>query len=329
MGKFTWKRIDTLKFNKKSIIAIVIVVLVIIAGVIFSVHKNKTDVTYKEIPVERGELIINVQTSGTVSPQNRLEIKPPIAGRIEEVLVKEGQVVKKGKILAWISSNERAALLDSVRTEGDSEFKRWENLIKPTPVLAPINGTIILRKVEAGQSFTNTDSIFTMADRLTVKAQVDETDIAQIKIGQKSIITLDAYPNNPVKGKVVHVAYDATVTNNVTTYICDVLPDDVPEFMRSGMTSNVNIEVSRKENILKLPMTALISDQEGSRVRIKSAEKSSLVPVETGSDDGKIVEITSGLTDGDVVLVEEKVRKAATKSGSPFMPTRPGGGRRR
>jgi multidrug efflux pump subunit AcrA (membrane-fusion protein) len=112
------------------------------------------------------------------------------------------------------------------------------------------------------------------------------------------------------------------------------LPDEVPEFMRSGMTSNVNIEVARKENVLLLPLTAIIMDQEGSRVRLKQNEdKSSVIPVETGSDDGKQTEIVSGLSDNDIVLVEETEKKfGSKKSGSPFMPTGPrggGGGRRR
>ncbi len=316
----------------KKILAVISVLLAFGGGFAFYRSKSENAPVMKEIPVKRGDMVLTVQASGTVSPENRLEIKPPIAGRIDQVLVKEGEVVKKGKILAWISSTERAALLDSVRTQGDKEIKKWEELYKPTPVMAPISGTIILRSVESGQSFTNTDSIFTMADRLTVKAQVDETDIAQIKNGQPAMITLDAYPNNPVAGKVVHVAYDATVTNNVTTYVCDVLPDKVPDFMRSGMTANVSIEVSRKENILMLPLTAIIMDQEGSRVRLKqNAEKSSVIPIETGSDDGKNTEIVSGVSDNDIVLVEETEKKfGGKKSGSPFMPTGPrGGGKRR
>jgi len=321
-----------LNSRNKKILALVLAVVAIVAGVIIYRKNNEEVKVMKEVPVIRGNLVLKVQASGTVSPENRLEIKPPVAGRIDEVLVKEGAVVKKGKILAWISSTERAALLDSVRTQGAKEIKRWEELYKPTPVMAPINGTIILRNVEAGQTFMNTDSIFTMADRLTVKAQVDETDIAQIKVGQSAVITLDAYPNTPVPGKVVHVAYDATVTNNVTTYVCDVLPDEVPDFMRSGMTSNVSIEVARKENVLLLPLTAIIMDQDGSRVRLKQNEdKSSVLPVETGSDDGKQIEITSGLNDNDIVLVEETEKKfGGKKSGSPFMPTGPrGGGNRR
>lgn len=316
--------------TKKLIILISILVIALGAGIYFFVQKNRTEVVYREVTPKRGDLVLNVEASGTVSPQNRLEIKPPIAGRIDEVLVREGEVVKKGKVLAWISSTERAALLDSVRTQGEKEIKKWEDLYKPTPVIAPIDGTIILRNVESGQSFTNNDSIFTMADRLTVKAQVDETDIAQIKTGQRARIVLDAYPNNPVAGKVVHVAYDATVTNNVTTYTCDVLPDEVPDFMRSGMTANVSIEVSRKENVLRIPLTAVIQSPEGSRVRIKNGNKSSVIPVETGMEDGRLVEIVNGLSENDIVLIEETQKQYGTKaqSGSPFMPAR-GGGRRR
>lgn len=315
--------------NKKLIAFIIAAAFVIGAGFYFYSRKSSAKVSYSEVKVKKDDLILVVDASGTVSPQNRLEIKPPIAGRIEEVLVKEGEVVSKGKILAWISSNERAALLDSVRTQGAAEIKKWEDLYKPTPVIAPIKGTIILRNVEAGQSFTNTDSIFTMADRLTVKAQVDETDIAQIKVGQKTSITLDAYPNSPVTGKVVHVAYDATVTNNVTTYVVDILPDNVPEFMRSGMTANVTIEVDRKVGILLLPLTAIIMDPDGAKVRLKqNEEKSSVIPVETGSDDGKRIEISSGLSENDVVLVEMSEKTfGKSKSASPFMPTPMRGGK--
>lgn len=299
-------------------------IIILVAGVaVYYFRSAEEEVVMKEITVKKGELILKIQASATVSPQNRLEIKPPIAGRIESVLIKEGEEVKKGKILAWISSTERAALLDSVRTQGAAEIKKWEDLYKATPVIAPIDGTIILRNVEAGQSFTNVDSIFTMADRLTVKTQVDETDIAQIKVGQSAQVTLDAYPNKPFSGKVVHVAYDATVLNNVTTYAVDVLPDEIPDFMRSGMTANVDIEISRKENVLTLPMTALITDQEGSRVRLKNADKYSLLEIETGSDDGKKIEIISGLEENDIVLIEDKTKTfGANKSTNPFMPSR-------
>lgn len=312
----------------RKIIAVVAILLILGAGAFFFLRSGSETVIYREVTVKQESLIQYVQSTGTVSPQNRLEIKPPVAGRIEEVLVKEGDEVKKGKILAWISSNERAALLDSVRTQGEAEIKKWESLYRPTPVIAPINGTIILRNVEAGQSFANTDPIFVMADRLTVKAQVDETDIARVKINQAATIILDAYPENPLEGKVVHLAYDATLTNNVTTYQVDILPDDPPKFLRSGMTSNVNIEVDRKDNVLTLPIVAVTEDETGKRVLTGTAEKNKWVPVETGIDNGKKVEILSGLMANEKVLIKQSSLKGKKGGSNPLFPGGRGGKRR-
>ena len=311
----------------------VVAVLLIGGGFYFFRSKGETSL-YKVVQAKRGTIVQKIQSTGTVSPQNRLEIKPPVPGRIDQILVKEGDVVQKGKVLAWISSNERAALMDAVRTQGSDEIKRWENLYKPTPVVAPISGTIILRNVETGQSFANTDPIFVMADRLTVKAQVDETDIAFIKLNQSANITLDAYPDKPIEGKVVHLAYDATLTNNVTTYEVDILPIDPPEFLRSGMTSNVSVEVEKKENVIRIPSIAVQTTEEGQMVLTGTEEKPRGIPVETGLDDGKFIEIRNGLLEGEDVLVKQSASlKKKSGSGSPFMPNRPrgsggGGGRR-
>ena len=134
--------------NRKWVVAIVSLVVVgAIAGVIVS-RRNATPVTsYREAPVKRGKIEVSVVSTGVVQPENRLEIKPPIAGRVEQVLTREGQKVRKGQILAWMSSNERAALLDAARAKGPEEVARWEELYRATPILAPISGTIILRPI--------------------------------------------------------------------------------------------------------------------------------------------------------------------------------------
>ncbi len=315
-----------MKMNKRNgIIVLFVIIFVLIAGFFIFIKNKAPEITYQKVIVKRSDLIQKIQATGVVSPQNRLEIKPPVPGRIDQILVKEGDEVKKGKILAWVSSNERAALLDSVRSQGASEIKKWEELYKPTPVIAPINGTIILRNVEAGQSFTNLDPIFVMADRLTVKAQVDETDIAFIKLNQTAVITLDAYPDSPLDGKVVHLAYDATLTNNVTTYEVDILPIAPPDFIRSGMTSNVNVEVSKIENVLLIPVSAITNRGEETTVLIENGTKTSTVVVKTGKDDGKLFQITEGLSDGDVVLIKESANSGKKKASNLFFPS--GGGK--
>lgn len=216
----------------------------------------------KEKPLEvvkvvRGNIQSSIPATGTVMPRNRLEIKPPVSGRIEQVLVVEGQYVKKGEILAWMSSLERAALIDAARASGAAEVKRWEGIYKPTPVVAPIDGFIIVGNVEAGQTFTSNDTVLVMADQLIVKAQVDETDIGRIRVNQPVEIVLDAYPQEKIEGKVEHIAYESTVINNVTIYTVDVVPSMVPEFFRSGMSATVNFSQMQRENVLVLPIKAV------------------------------------------------------------------------
>src|SRR5437879_3423656 len=68
---------------------------------------------WQRAELTRGDIIIGVQATGNVQPQNRVAIKAPVPGRIEQVLVREGDWVKRGQILAWMSSGDRASLLDA------------------------------------------------------------------------------------------------------------------------------------------------------------------------------------------------------------------------
>lgn len=272
---------------------------------------------FEEAVVEKGDISLLILSTGTVQPENRLEIKPPVPGRVEQVLVKEGQKVNKGEILAWMSSNERAALIDAARSQGKKELKRWEELFRPTPIIAPIDGTIILRNVEEGQSFTTTEAILVMSDRLTVKAQVDETDMAFIKLKQESEIVLDAYSNTKIPAIVDQIAFEAKTINNVTTYIVDVLPKDTPDFMRAGMTANVTFIIENKSGITLVPTEYIKMDEEFPSVLIRDSAGNILdKKIIIGISDGKRTEVLEGLTIGEIVLLE-KQQKAKT-SDSPF-----------
>jgi macrolide-specific efflux system membrane fusion protein len=180
--------------------------------------------------------------------------------------------------------------------------------------------------VESGQTFTSTDAVFTMSDRLTVKAQVDETDISQIQLKQKANITLDAYPNQIIPAHVDQIAYDSTTVNNVTTYTVDVLPEVTPEFMRSGMTANVTFDVASKKQILVVPVQAFKVKNEKYYVQMKP-ERPGLEPeereVQTGLTDGKRTEIVSGLSENEVVVVAEiNSTSKQTTTQNPLAPNR-------
>jgi macrolide-specific efflux system membrane fusion protein len=229
-----------MKFQKKNYWIVGLIVIAVAIGVYFYNQKNKTPaIKYKEHIVRRDDLEISVQATGTIQPENRLVVKPQIAGRIDEILVQEGQKVRAGQVLAWMSSNDRAALIDMARSAGAEEQKRWEDIYKPSPVIAPLGGIIISKQVERGQTIGTGDTVFVISDRLIVLAQVDETDLGKISLGQPVEIRVDAYSDQVVTGKVIRIAYESKQVNNVTIYEIRILPDEVPSFMRSGMTTSV------------------------------------------------------------------------------------------
>lgn len=321
----------TSRKSVRSRVVWVMIGLVAVGGA--SVYWSRTRTpppTYREAKIERGDLVISIQATGTVQPENRLEIKPPIAGRVEKVLVDEGQEVRKGQILAWMSSTERAALLDAARAQGAVELAKWEDLYRPTPVLAPIKGTVILRSVESGQTFTANDAILVMSDRLLVKAQVDETDVAQVKVGQAAEITLDAYPSQKIPARVGQIAFEAKTVNNVTTYSVDVQPLETPDFMRAGMTANVSFVADSRTGILLVP-NEVLKEKDGRTEALVPGPEGVATPIEikVGLSDGKKSEVLSGLKEGDTVLaLQLKPGEKATGNSSPFSPMgRPRGSR--
>ncbi len=287
----------------------------------------------REVVVERGAIRETVLATGTVEPQNRVALASPVSGRLEEVLPREGDQVQRGQTLALVSSTERATLLDAARARGPEELARWEQLYKPTPVIAPLDGTVIARLLEPGQSVSPDKAILVLSDRLIVRAQVDETDMARIAIGQRTEIRLDAYPRQVLTARVEHIAYESRTVNNVTIYNVEIAPDELPPFVRSGMSAGVTFILRATNDVLVLPAEALRGTRERRTVLVPAAAPR-LPPeereVEVGIDDGRTVELLNGLAEGDRVLVPE-VALGTTSGPQKSSPLSPfgGGGRRR
>jgi macrolide-specific efflux system membrane fusion protein len=318
----TSPRFGSFAMKKKTIVVVILLAAIATSLFLFLRNSKESELTFHEMKILKGNLNIHILATGTVLPQNRVEIKAPVAGRMEQVIVKEGQRLTKGQIMAWMSSLERAALLDAARAQGESEVIKWSEMYLPTPIVAPISGMLILRSIEPGQTFTNLEPIFTMSDRLTVKAQVDETDISKIKVKTSAIIILDAYPNEPIHASVDQIAFDARIINNVTTYIVDVVPHLTPEFMRSGMTANVTFLLDAKKNILLVPTEALKVESGQTIVNIPGADqKPQAFEIQVGASDGKNTEVVKGLKEGDIVLVpDSKKAFSGQRTSNPFSP---------
>lgn len=248
-----------------------------------------------------------VDAAGSVSPNNRVEIKPPVAGRVETLLVDEGDRVKAGQIVAWLSSTDRAAILDAARAQGPEEFKKWQDAYKPTPVVASLPGEVILRNVVVGEAVGTGTTLFAVADTLIVNAQVDESDIGKVRVGQTVRIRLDAYPDRTVDGKVFDMLYEGKSVSNVVTYGVKVRPITVPPYFRSQMTANVSFVVRGKALALTVPADAVREGKDGRKVVLLSPAAEGASPVErevkTGLEVDEKIEIIEGLKEGEEVLL--------------------------
>lgn len=312
--------------NDKYFIALALFVAFLIIFVVIKKRSSKDEFITSEIKASIADIQISVSTTGVVEPQNRLEMKPPINGRIEEILVREGEKVKRGQILAWMSSTERAALLDAARAQGEEKVKYWEDVYKATPLISPIDGEVIVRAVEPGQTLTSSNPVIVLSDRLIVSAQFDETDIGRIKVGQKAFITLDAYPSIKIEGTVDHIAYESELVNNVIIYNVDILPHQTPEFLRSGMSANVQVIEKARQDVVIIPLEAIYTEHGKTFVKVKKNARSAPKKreIEIGLRDEKYAEVISGLTAEDIVIIrgQNYIPKKKKTGTNPFMPFR-------
>jgi macrolide-specific efflux system membrane fusion protein len=293
-----------------------VIALIVAAGLIgggvwsWKSRSSKKSGKVATIQAKLGAIEQTVDATGSVIPLNRVEIKPPISGRIEQLLVDEGGKVTAGQVLAWMSSTDRAAILDAARAQGPEAYKKWQDSYKPTPIISSLTGVVILRNVVVGQTVEASTVLYALADTLISYAQVDESDIGKIHIGQHARIVLDAYPTKPIEGKVFDLLYEGKNVSNVITYGVKIRPTKVPDFFRSQMTANVSFEVSRKSDVLTLPSYVVRTQPDGTRVvTLPPAPDSDGKPVvrevKTGIENDDTVEIVSGLEEGDKVQLPQ------------------------
>ncbi|HRO66969.1 MAG TPA: HlyD family efflux transporter periplasmic adaptor subunit [Pseudobdellovibrionaceae bacterium] len=270
-----------------------------------AVHSFSSNSEYREVLPKRGDLTSSILTSGRVQPDNRVDIKAPIPGRVEKILVKEGDHVKKGEILLWMSSSERAATLDAARLIGPEEVAHWEKHNPATPVVAPVDGLVIQRNIEPGQAFSTADAILVLSDRFVVEAPIDETDVARIEENQSATTTLDAFPDHPLDSKVLRVAHESKTVNNVTTYMMEIELKEVPDFVRVGMTANVSFQIAAKKDVLLVPSEALKATENELYVLVGNpgSGKPEKRVIQIGLSDGITTEVVSGLREDEVVYI--------------------------
>ena len=142
-------------------------------------------------------------------------------------------------------------------------LKMAETNLRYTTIRSPVNGTVISRNVDVGQTVAaslQAPTLFTIAKDLT-QMQVDtnfsEADIGRIEKGQEATFSVDAYPERTFRGKVSEIRNAPITVQNVVTYDVVIQVDNKDLKLKPGMTANVTIVVAHREGVLKIPNAAL------------------------------------------------------------------------
>lgn len=222
-------------------------------------------------------------------------------------------------------------------------------------IYSPIDGVVLSRSVEEGQTVASsfsTPTLFVIANDLTdmqVVANVDEADIGGVRDSLRVSFTVDAYPNGTFEGWVTQVRQEATTTSNVVTYEVVISAPNPDLKLKPGLTANVTLFTQERNGVLCVPSKALrftpdrrlieasskVVDAPEAAHKLWTWDGATFVahPVEVGTSNGMMTEVISGVPEGTKVVADAIAGRATsteaapggeTGDKSPFMPSHPG-----
>ena len=190
--------------------------------------------------------------------------------------------------------------------------------VQDTIIKTPIDGYIIGEPTPVGQTISSGISepqvIMSVAtlDDMQIEAMVDESDIGQVKVGQRVKFTVDAYPNETFSGKVRLISRKAEIENNVIYYKVYVDVDESKGKLLPTMTARADFIIAEADNVLIVPLNCVYADGKRRFVKVYNTKtkESREVDVKLGlSNDSEIVVETNALQPGEVLLVRKAVAK--------------------
>ena len=265
------------------------------------------------------------------------------SGTVSELCVREGSTVRQDDVLLRITGKDldkqAQNAADNLRS-AELRMSSAERNISHYTIDAPISGTIVDKKVKAGDKLSANDTamqnLCTIYDMsyLEMKLNVDELKIRSLKVGQEVDITADAVPGETYKGVISSILVAGTTANGSTNYPVTVRIDDMGELL-PGMNATAKITTASVKNVLALPNAALVR---GSYVLVTkdspsaaNAETSMTAPdgyvyvkVTTGISDDDYIEVKSGLQEGDTIAYDNS-SVSATDFYSTMMVSAEGG----
>lgn len=246
--------------------------------------------TYKTVA---GNLDDYLEFGGDVASVNEVMVLPDQAGKITNVLVKVGDMVKKDQTIAYVNPLRVGVVYND------------------SPVKAPISGRITSLPVTVGSTVSQSSSVAKVArtDDLEIRIAIAERFISRISNGQKATVTFDAYPSVEFGAKIFEVS---PVLDTATRTMGVKLRLNPPDSrVKVGMYGRVKLVTESVKNAIVLPISALVTRDGNDYVFVVTTPKSGknaavvgLKPVTRGILVDNQVEITKGLEAGEEVVIK-------------------------
>jgi multidrug efflux pump subunit AcrA (membrane-fusion protein) len=339
---------------KKKVLIIIIIAVVAAAGYFGYLRLNAQDNNANQdikitenntIEVSKGSMKNTIAVSGNIYPIEEQNLTFSTDGTVSSVKVEEGEYVDKDDILIELKNNR--AELEYIKAENNyktTQINGSKNAIQEaklnydiakdnyedTRLKAPYSGVITDLLVQEGDFLTSGQEVAILIDntQYEVKANIDESELSKLKIGQKVEIKMEALPQESLSGELTKISSKAKSTSGVVTIPITVLIDGVKDSFKPGLSADMDIIVDEIKDEIIIPVTAIV-DREGKKyVQKVEGDRTNLVEVKTGLTDGIRVVILSGLNNGDKIISNTA---AITNSlpqgfGGPGSGMRPPGG---
>ncbi len=286
--------------------------------------------------VKRGDISRFLLHTTTIEAEKTVEVVAKVSGQVSRLPVEEGMRVKRGTLLAQLdeaelkleliqakasmetdkAAYERAKSMfeknliaheafDATRLKYENSKAQYEAArlrVEYTAVRSPIDGIITARNIELGQRVGVNQVLFVVADfdPLRARIYVPEKDITEIYVGQKAIIRADALPDKEFTATVRMISPIVDPANGTVKVTLDV--PSSKGLLKPGMFVSVYITTATHENTLLIPKKALLIESESDQVYVYDQGKARKAVLETGFSSGDMIEVLSGLEEGDLVV---------------------------
>jgi len=283
------------------------------AGLIFTACSPKTgsrqripNVEVQAVRVVKGDINHFIKATGRVEAYKKVDIIAPVEGIITKLFVREGSFVKKGSVVALLRPIEAEAAI-----RGSKAFslpiKRSFLMLGIISLTAPFSGYVSKRYVSSSALVRANTPIVTVEDTRSTYLHVDLPSIylEQIKIGNRVLIYFLSFPGDAFKGRIATI--NPTVSQQTQTVALNVNFPNKDQEIKDGMFAVVDIISSTHKNTLLVPKNAILFNPDTGRKYIMVVSRGSIarsITVKTGYEEDDRVEVTKGLTQGELVITQ-------------------------